>query len=283
MKHTSKGVLHVVSTPIGNLEDMTFRAVRVLKESALIAAEDTRVTAKLTRRYDIGTRLVSIRGKSAGRNMTLLLDRLAEGDDVALVTDAGTPSVSDPGFELVTAAMAAGIRVSPIPGPSALTAAVAVSGLNGEGVRFHGFLPRSGQRRKDLLSAIACDSALSILYESPKRLGRTLAELAASCDDRAGTVLRELTKLNEEIVTGPLGDLAERFASDAARGEITIVIEGARTAPESTTEEDLRQMIQKDLAAGCSTKDIVQKLSQGLGVSRKRVYQLALEELAARG
>ncbi len=282
MAAASPGVLYVVATPIGNLEDITFRAVRILRETAVIAAEDTRVTAKLTRRYDIHTPLVAIRGKSAKRNLSRLVEQLSAGDDVALVTDAGTPSVSDPGYDLVTAARAAGIRVSPIPGPSALAAAISVAGLFGEGVRFFGFLPRAGRRRRDLLSTIACERALSVIYESPRRLAATLSDLVELCD-REGAVLREITKINEEIVTGPLSALVERYGSTTVKGEVTLMVEGLRGPGERLSDDELRQLIQRELAAGHTTRDIAASLSGGLEISRKTVYKMALEEQAKQG
>lgn len=282
MSPTAAGVLYVVATPIGNLEDITFRAVRILKASALIAAEDTRVTAKLTQKFEIGTRLVTILGKNAKKNISMLIDRLRAGEDVALVTDAGTPSVSDPGFELVTAANQAGIRVSPIPGPSALAAAVSVSGLKGEGVRFFGFLPRGGRRRKELVAAVACETALSVIYESPRRLAQTLAELSEACETRSATVLRELTKINEEVVTGFLDGLAARFSEAAPKGEITLLVEGLQTGGDEMSDADLMRLIERDLDAGKSTKDIANRLSKGLGVPKKHVYQLALSALSER-
>jgi 16S rRNA (cytidine1402-2'-O)-methyltransferase len=280
---TAKGILYVVSTPIGNMEDITFRAVRVLTEVDLIAAEDTRVTAKLAARYDIETKIVSIRGKSAGKNCTFVLNQLQEGHNAALVTDAGTPSVSDPGLEIVARASACGILVSPVPGPSALAAAVSVAGLSGEGVRFLGFLPRDGRRRKEIIASIRTENALTVLYESPRRTGETLRELAEVCGERQGAVLRELTKVYEEIARDTLTALAERFR-DSVRGEVTVAVEGARStaADEAPSGEDLRAIIAKELNEGRSVKDIAASLSKGLGLSRKVIYALAIEESAAR-
>lgn len=281
---TKTGRLYVVSTPIGNLEDMTFRAVRILQESDWIAAEDTRVTGKLTQKYGISTKFISIRGESAARNHTFVLERLSEGAVVSLVTDAGTPSVSDPGLELVMQAADAGIPVSPVPGASALAAAISAAGLVGEGVRFLGFLPRDGRRRKDIISSIRTENALSILYESPRRTGETLAELAAACGERRGTVLRELTKLHEEIVRAPLSVLADRFSGEIL-GEVTIAVEGVRAAQteEELSPDALRAMIVAELLAGRSVKDIAASLSKGLGLSRKEVYATAVEASREKG
>jgi 16S rRNA (cytidine1402-2'-O)-methyltransferase len=276
------GTLFVVATPIGNLEDITLRALRILKEVSIVAAEDTRVFAKLAARHDISTRVVSIRGKAARPHFTKLLERLAAGDDVALVSDAGTPSVSDPGFELVSDAVARGIRVSPVPGASALAAAVSVAGLRGEGVRFWGFLPRAGRRRRDLMDAVAYERGLSVIYESPRRTGQTLAELAERCGQGNAAVLRELTKLHEEVVRGTLTSLAERFSEQHTRGEVVLVIEGmGQSDAEPFSEAHLRDAVKNEIRAGRTTKDIVAALAGGFGVSRKIVYQIALEELAA--
>jgi 16S rRNA (cytidine1402-2'-O)-methyltransferase len=274
---SENGCLYVVSTPIGNLEDMTFRAVRILKESALIAAEDTRVTAKLAQKYGISTRMISIRGERAKSNVDEILARLENGATVALVTDAGTPSVSDPGLELVSRAHDLCICVTPVPGASALAAAVATAGLPGEGVRFLGFLPRDGRRRKEILASIRTESALTILYESPRRTGETLAELALTCKDRRGAVLRELTKMHEEIVRAPLPDLASRFR-EGTLGEVTIAVEGVRQAntEDELTEVSLLSMIETELNEGRSVKDIAASLSKGLGMPRKAVYETAL-------
>ena len=271
------GQLWVVSTPIGNLEDMTFRAVRVLKESDVIAAEDTRVTSKLAQRYGISTHMVSIRGERESAHLDDLMERLRGGAVVALVTDAGTPSVSDPGLALVSRAVDEGVLVSPVPGASALAAAVAAAGLSGEGVRFLGFLPREGRRRREILASVRTESALTVLYESPRRTGETLAELAEACGDRRGTVLRELTKVHEEIVRAPLSALALQFR-DGVLGEVTIAVEGVRAVSldDELTDEALSALIEAELNAGRSVKDIAASLSKGLGLSRKTVYERAL-------
>ncbi len=276
---TQKGTLFVVGTPIGNLEDITLRAIRILKEVDVIAAEDTRVTAKLNRRHNISTPLLSFREQNAGRSLPKIINRLEEGLDVALVTDAGTPSVSDPGVDLVAAASQAGIDVTPIPGASALAAGLSVAGLKGQGVRFLGFLPRSGRRRTDLVQAIASDTALTVLYESPNRLKKTLTDLADVCDPRQAVVLRELTKRHEEIARGTLKELKDHFA-DNVLGEVTIVLAGSTDLlPGDLTDDRLRELVQKELAKGRSAKDTATALSRGLGLPRKKVYEIAINEM----
>jgi 16S rRNA (cytidine1402-2'-O)-methyltransferase len=268
----------VVGTPIGNLEDITLRALRILAEVDLIAAEDTRVTAKLLSRHGIETPCVSLREQNARRAVPELIARLESGAHLALVSDAGTPSISDPGLDLVAAAAEAGIPVSPIPGPSALGAALSVAALRGDGARFFGFLARSGPRRARQLAAIAVDPACTVIYEAPGRLARTLADLAAACGPREAMVLREATKLHEEIARGTLADLAARFAGEV-RGEITLVLAGAASdEAEVVTGDRLRELVREQLARGRSTRDVAAALSSALGVPRKQVYELAIEE-----
>jgi 16S rRNA (cytidine1402-2'-O)-methyltransferase len=273
-------VLHVVGTPIGNLEDITLRALRVLGEVQVIAAEDTRVTRKLLSRHGIRTPLVSFREQNAARAIPELLGLLAAGRDVALVSDAGTPSISDPGQSLVAAALAAGFCVVPIPGPSALTAAVSVAGLGGEGLSFAGFPPRTGAGRRRALERIAADRAVTVLYEAPGRLAATLRDLAAACGpEREAAVCRELTKLHEEVLRDTLGALAARFA-DGTRGEIAVVIAGApEPAALDVDDAKLRRMVAAGLASGRSARDVAAELAASLGLPRKRIYALAIEEV----
>ena len=273
------GTLFVVGTPIGNLKDITVRALEVLRSVSLIAAEDTRVTARLLGRYDISTPCVSFREQNAQRAVPSLLARLEDGNDVALVSDAGTPSISDPGEQLVDAASRAGITVSPIPGPSALASAISVAALPGNGVRFVGFLPRSKKKREDRLKAIAVDPSISVLYESPNRLGRTLGDLARECPGRSAVVLREMTKIHEEIARGSLDDLANRF-SDRVRGEITVVVAGNEQTMEEITTARLTQLVVAQVNAGESAKDVAANLSRALGVSKKRIYEIAVEAIS---
>ena len=222
------GTLYVVATPIGNLGDLTFRAVETLRAVAVVAAEDTRLTLRLWARHAITTHLVSYHAQSAPARQTELLARLAGGDDVAIVTDAGTPLVSDPGEGLVGAWAAAGGTVVPIPGPSAVLAALVASGLPAPRWAFEGFLPRKGAERRERLVRVAADDRATVLFEAPGRTAATLRDLAAACGpERAAAVCRELTKRHEQIRRGTLGALADGAAADPVRGEITIVIAGA--------------------------------------------------------
>jgi 16S rRNA (cytidine1402-2'-O)-methyltransferase len=221
------GTLFVVATPIGNLGDVTFRALETLRAVPLIAAEDTRVARRLLARYEIGTRLVSYHARSGPGRAEELLDHLRSGADLALVTDAGTPAVSDPGGELIAAWAAEGGRVVPIPGASAVLAAVAASGIAGPRWGFEGFLPRSGRARRDRLARLASDDRATVLFEAPTRLAVTLRDLATACGaERPAAVCRELTKLHEQIVRGTLASLSADVARGGipARGEVVIVV-----------------------------------------------------------
>ena len=271
------GTLFVVATPIGNLEDVTLRALRVLKEVRLIAAEDTRVTAKLLARYGIATPRWSFREQNAASAVPRLLERLAAGDDVALVCDAGTPGISDPGTALVEAAAGAGFTVTPVPGASALAASLSVAALPGEGVRFAGFLPRGGKERRGRLAEVARDRSCTVLYESPVRLAGTLRDLGDACGaGRRAVVMRELTKLHEEIARGTLAELAERFA-EGARGEIAIAIAGAERTVAEIDDGTLRAAVADLLANGASARDAAAEAAAALGAPKKRCYTLALE------
>lgn len=273
-----QGVLFVVGTPIGNLEDITFRALRVLREVDLIVAEDTRVTMRLCAKYDIDTRLLSFREQNCHKVLPRIIQKLKSGCQIALVTDAGTPSVSDPGMELVGAAREHGFEVKAVPGPSALAAAVSIAGLPGAGVRFLGFLPRRGPRRREAINAIAVDPALIVLYESPRRIIKTLVELAEVCGARRAVLCREITKVHEESVVCSLAEMAELDESEI-RGEITLVLEGALSrAGEEMTEERLETLVRQELRKGNSAKDVASYLSRGFGVQKRQVYQIAIRE-----
>ena len=222
------GTLYVVATPIGNLADVTLRALEVLRAVPLVAAEDTRLTRRLFTRHGITARLVSYHARNAVLREPELLAHLGAGTDLALVTDAGTPLVSDPGEGLVAAWAAGGGAVVPVPGPSAVLAALVASGIAAPRWGFEGFLPRSGRVRRDRLARIAADDRATVLFEAARRAAATLADLAAACGDgRPAALCRELTKIYEETWRGTLGDLAARAAREPPRGEVTIVVGGA--------------------------------------------------------
>jgi 16S rRNA (cytidine1402-2'-O)-methyltransferase len=218
------GKLSILGTPIGNLEDITLRALRVLREADAILAEDTRRTRVLCRHHGVETRLLSFHSHSGPAKVARAIEELRGGAHLVLVTDAGTPGISDPGVRLVRAASEADVPVEAIPGPSALTAALSTAGIACDPFRFVGFLPRGGGKRRRALDAIAAEDGSTVLFESPHRLHKTLQELAERLgDDREAAVCRELTKIHEEVVRGALRTLAEHFA-DGARGEITLVV-----------------------------------------------------------
>ncbi len=228
------GTLYVVATPIGNLGDITLRAVEVLREVPLVAAEDTRMTRRLWARHGIRTRLVSYHARNAERREPELLAHLADGHDLALVTDAGTPLVSDPGASLVARWVDAGGAVVALPGPSAVLAALVASGIPAPRWAFEGFLPRSGRERRERLARIAEDERATVLFEAPGRVAATLRDLADACgEDRMAAVCRELTKLHEEVRRGSLGALRAAVAERPPRGEVALVVAG-RTRPVAT-------------------------------------------------
>jgi 16S rRNA (cytidine1402-2'-O)-methyltransferase len=264
------GTLWLVGTPIGNLEDVTDRARRVLSEVGLIACEDTRRTGRLLERLGIeraGTRLISFFEGNEERRVPELLAVLREGSDVAMVTDAGMPGVSDPGYRLVAACVEAGIPVDVAPGPSAAVAALVISGFPTDRFAFEGFLPRSGRARRVRLEAIASEPRTTVLFESPKRVGATLAELPPS---RRVAVVRELTKLHQEVIRGPAAELAEHLRSREPKGEVVIVVEGD-PRPQPDLEEAVR--IATDLVQGGSKKrEASRQASARTGIPAAEIY-----------
>ncbi len=266
--------LYVVATPIGNLEDITLRAVRVLGEVGLIAAEDTRVTRKLLARYDIHTPLTSYHEHNKRSKLPSLLAALKE-KDVALVSDAGTPGVSDPGYELVRAASEAGVRVVSIPGPSAITSAIAVSGLPADRFIYLGFLPRRRSERLRLLESMAAERRAMVALETPHRLRAALEDLLEMLGDRRIAVGRELTKLHEEVFRGSVSEALERFV--APRGEFTLVIEGAAKSGTPASPEEARRLLMRYREEGLGARESVARAAGESGVSRRDVYRLWLE------
>jgi 16S rRNA (cytidine1402-2'-O)-methyltransferase len=275
------GKLSLVATPIGNLEDITLRALRTLREAQCVLAEDTRHTRGLLTHHGINTRLMSLHAHTEPVRIEVLADELAAGAHYALVTDAGTPLVSDPGGELVRAAVARGVTVEAIPGPSAVISALCVAGVAAEHFRFVGFLPRGGKRRREALTAIAEDRLTSVLFEAPTRLPETLADLRESCgEDRRGAVCRELTKLHEEVVRGTLAELTARFA-DAPRGELTLVVEGARESEQPAhvalpTVIDEAAFIAERLGRGLGVREVAKELAAAVSIDRREAYQRVL-------
>ena len=223
---SGKGILYIVSTPIGNLDDITLRALKILRHVDLIAAEDTRRTRRLLSHFDIHTPLVSYFEHNELKRLDKLLSHLKRGKEIALVSDAGTPGISDPGFRLIQQAIEKGIPVIPIPGPSAVIAALSISGLATDSFYFAGFLPRKGGKRRKLLEKLGDLDGTSILYESPHRLMKTLGDLLEICGDRQIVVTRELTKAFEEAIRGSICEVINALEGRRIKGEVTIVLAG---------------------------------------------------------
>jgi len=274
------GTLYVVATPIGNLGDVTLRALEVLRAVPLIAAEDTRIARRLLSRYEITTRAVSFHARSGPARREELLAHLRGGADLALVTDAGTPLVSDPGEDLVGAWAREGGRVVPIPGPSAVLAALVASGIAGPRWAFEGFLPRSGRERRDRLGRIARDERTTVVFEAANRLTATLVDLAAICGgDRRAAVCRELTKIHEQVVRGTLDELGGAAADGRipTRGEVVLVIAGSSGLPVEATAAadalaDARDAVEALVAGGLARGEAARRVSGSTGIPRRQLY-----------
>jgi 16S rRNA (cytidine1402-2'-O)-methyltransferase len=269
------GTLYVVATPIGNLGDLTLRAIETLKSCERVAAEDTRRTRQLLSHLGIeGKPLDALHAHSSARDVAKLVERLEAGESVALVTDAGTPAVSDPGDALVKTAIAAGLRVVPIPGASAVLAALVASGLaTGVGFRFLGFLPRDGAARRDGIATVCATPEPVVLFESPERTQATLAELADAMPERAACVARELTKVHEELVRGTLASVAKD--RDAWRGEIAIVLGewSPDTRAEQIDDDAIDARIDRELDAGTHGKTVADVVAAWAGRPRREIYE----------
>jgi len=271
------GTLYLVATPIGNLEDLSPRALRVLREARLIAAEDTRVTRKLLAHFDLHTPLTSYFEHNKLSKLDSILTALAQGE-VALVSDAGTPAINDPGYELVRAALERGHQVVPIPGPSAPVAALAASGLPTDAFLYLGYLPRKASERRELLGKIAGLPYTLLFLEAPHRLLSALADLEASLGDRPMAVARELTKLHEEIWRGTIAGARAYFSGHEPRGEFTLVISSGKTPADSAwAEEKLLDAVETGLQAGESPTALAARLASVSGWRRRDIYRLITE------
>ncbi len=268
--------LYLVATPIGNLEDISARALRTLNEVGLIAAEDTRHTARLLQRYDIHTPYISYHEHNKLVRLERVLESLKAGD-VALVSDAGTPALNDPGYELVRAVIDAGHAVSPIPGPCAPVAALVASGLPTDSFLYLGYLPRKSGERRRLLAGIVELPYTLIFLEAPHRLLAALQDLQTSLGDRQVAVGRELTKLHEEIYRGSLSRAREHFTQNPPRGEFTLVVAGNTAAAERWTEDQLNAELQAHLVKSKTSSEMAAILSDPSGWSRREIYQHLLK------
>lgn len=276
------GTLYIVGTPIGNLEDITQRALRTLREVAVIACEDTRETRKLLNHFQIDTPVTSYHEHNKRTAGPRLIERLLGGDDVALVTDAGMPAISDPGEDLVRSAIEAGIPVVPVPGPTAFVTALVASGLPTRRFVFEGFLPHKGRERREALERLKAEERTVILYEAPHRLRETLQDLRAALGDRRAVACRELTKLYEEYVRGMLSELIVHFEAHEPRGEFVLILDGASPeAPEAEAgpadARSLARAVAELEAQGMDRKAAIKEVAQRLGLRKRAVYQALLE------
>jgi 16S rRNA (cytidine1402-2'-O)-methyltransferase len=272
------GRLYIVSTPIGNLEDITLRALKVLKEADVIACEDTRTTRKLLTRYAVETPLISYHEHNEIEKAKELLSLLEVGKSIALVSDAGTPCISDPGYRLVKLASEHGIEVLSIPGPSATVSALSVSGLPTSSFAFFGFLPRTKKHLTDYLSRIKNYPETLVFYESPNRVTKTLRAMSEVFGDRNISLSREMTKLYEETLRGKIPYVLEALGKrDKIKGEVTIVVEGASTEIGETDPDSIDRMLVQHKKIGSSLKDAVKMVSEESGYSKSKTYKRALQ------
>ena len=272
------GTLSLVSTPIGNLEDVTARAARVLREADAVLCEDTRHSRRLLDHVGSTAPTMALHEHNEARATEGLVRRLLDGAHLALVSDAGTPLLSDPGARLVRAALDAGVTVTPVPGPSALLAALVAAGLDATRFTFYGFLARKGRERREALADLATLRHTAVLYEAPGRAAETLAELAAACGgERPAALARELTKQFEEVRRGTLTELAAYYAERPPRGEVVLVLGGAPSAAPVADPETLRERARALYAEGRTARDVARALEGEFGVGRNEAYRVAQE------
>jgi 16S rRNA (cytidine1402-2'-O)-methyltransferase len=273
------GTLYIVSTPIGNLEDITHRALRVLREVDLIACEDTRHTRKLLNHFDIDTKTISYHEHNERERAEELCQFLADGKSIALVSDAGTPLISDPGFRVVSLAGEKGFQIVPIPGATAFITALAASGLASDQILFTGFLPARANARRAKLEDLRTSTATLVFYEAPHRIAATLRDAVDVLGDRQAVIARELTKIHEEFVRGRLSELVEKFSEQAGRGEMVLIIGGAQSGHEtqpqiSTTSDRMAERIRVLEAEGIDARTALKKAARELGLKRDEAYRL---------
>lgn len=281
---SDKGVLYLCPTPIGNLDDLTFRALNVLKEVDLIAAEDTRVTIKLLNHFEIKTPLTSYHEHNKTSKGPKLIEMLKEGKNIALVSDAGTPALSDPGEDLVQDAIKEGVKVVPLPGAAAAICALVASGLPTRRFAFEGFLPLKKKERQDLLAKIAEDERTLIFYEAPHRIIKTLRALLDILGNRKIVVAREITKIHEEFIRGTIKEIIEKFEASSPKGEMVLVVEGftPKDASESAKAEGddikafLQSIIDEEMSKGLTKNQALKKAAKQAGVSRNEAYEILI-------
>lgn len=276
------GTLYLCATPIGNLEDMTLRAMRILKECAVIAAEDTRHTCKLLNHFDIHTPLISYHEHNKVVRGPEIIEKLLSGQDVAVVSDAGMPGISDPGSDLVALAIQSGLKVTPLPGANAALSALVCSGLDTRTFTFVGFLPKTSKKRREVIDSLTGHNYTLILYESPHRLKKTLAELYAAFGNRQAVAARELTKKFEELVRGTLGSLIEHFAVNEPRGEFCLLIAGNPEEQVNTLGEPAElslpvEAVMALVSDGINKKDAIRTVALQRKIPKRDVYQAVLQ------
>ncbi|MDE3108076.1 MAG: 16S rRNA (cytidine(1402)-2'-O)-methyltransferase [Acidobacteriota bacterium] len=278
MEQSGEGQLVVVATPIGNLGDLSPRALQVLTNADVVYCEDTRRSRTLFSAHGLSPKspLQSLHEHNEAERCAQVIERVRAGQLVALVSDAGTPGISDPGERVVAAVAQAGLTVTGVPGPSAVVAALSISGLASERFVMEGFLPRKGSERQRRVESWDLEARTVVFYESPQRLGATLAELAARWPTRAAVVARELTKLHEETARGTLSELAARYGHQEPQGEIVVVLAGV-VVSRAVDDDEIQRALARAFEEGASTRDAVDEVAAALGVARRHVYQLALE------
>lgn len=267
------GLLYLCPTPIGNLEDITLRTLKVLKEADLIAAEDTRHTRKLLNHYQIKTPLTSFHEHNKAKKIPVLLEKLQAGETIALVSDAGMPGIADPGEELVREAIGHNIQVTALPGPSAVITALVASGLPPVPFSFYGFVPARGKSRKEFLAGIMQEQKTTVFYEAPHRLEKTLRELSEIDTNREVVVARELTKIHEEYVRGTLGEVWQHFLAKKPQGECTVILAAGDQPAAPREGRSLEEVMEELLAAGLGNKEAAREAALRFGMSRRDVYQ----------
>jgi 16S rRNA (cytidine1402-2'-O)-methyltransferase len=272
-----KGTLYIVSTPIGNLEDITFRAVRILKEVDLIAAEDTRHTLKLLNHYGIAKPLISYWGEKEKARAEEVIGSLQKGSSVALVSDAGTPGISDPGSVLIRRALEEDIDVVPVPGPAALIAALTISGFSTEEFLFCGFLPAKQSQRRKFLEGLKLEERTVVIYESPHRVLESMAEISGIFGGRRMVLAKEITKLYEEVIRGTAEEVFERLQGSKVAGEYVLVIEGRHEVESGHREEDAVKEIRSLMKKGLGRKEAATRVAEQYGLSKKELYDRSLE------
>jgi 16S rRNA (cytidine1402-2'-O)-methyltransferase len=273
---SKRGRLYVVATPIGNLADITLRAIRVLGEVDVIAAEDTRTTRKLLAHHSIRTPLISYHDHNEAIRTPELLQRIEGGESIAIVSEAGTPSISDPGYRLIREAIAAGVAVEPVPGPSAILAAIVVSGLAPDAFVFEGFLPRRGAERRRRLEALADEGRTLVFFEAPHRLDLALNDLLEVLGDRQVALCRELTKLHEEVRRGSISELVASLHRKPVKGEIVLVVEGAPAGGAGDLEGAADEVLER-LGAGDTVREATRAVAAERGVARRPLYDRVLQ------